>query len=68
MNKRAAAIILALGMLMNQSLGAVTAAGDGQNAYGHTVTYKPVTQLYAGGEGLKLFDAGITEWGALVQA
>lgn len=65
MNKRAAAIILALGMLMNQSLGAVTAAGDGQNAYGHTVTYKPVTQLYAGGEGLKLFDAGITEWGAL---
>ena len=65
MRKRAAAVILALGMLVNQSLGAVRAAENGQNAYGHTVTYKPVTQLYAGGESLKLFDAGVTEWGTL---
>lgn len=42
-------------------------AQNGQNAYGHTVTYKPVTQLYTDGEPVKFFDAGVTEWGKVDQ-
>lgn len=42
-------------------------AQNGQNAYGHTVTYKPVTQLYTDGKPVKFFDAGVTEWGKVDQ-
>ena len=47
------------------SINFVSAAEYSKNAYGHAVTYKPQTSLYAGGEPLKLFDANITEWAAL---
>ena len=42
-------------------------AQNGQNAYGHTVTYKPVTQLYTDGKPVKFFDAGVNEWGKVDQ-
>lgn len=42
-------------------------AQNGQNAYGHTVMYKPVTQLYTDGKPVKFFDAGVTEWGKVDQ-
>lgn len=64
MKKRLTAAFLALGMLANQYI--ITSASEsGQNAYGHDITYKPVTQLYSGGEPVKFFDAGLTEWGSL---
>ncbi len=38
---------------------------SGRNAYGHSVTYAPVRELYTGGERVRFFDAGITEWAKL---
>ena len=65
MKKRFTACVLAFSMFTSQVSGMVSAAEDGKNTYGHSITYKPVTQLYTGGETVKFFDAGITEWGKL---
>lgn len=63
MKKRITAFLLSAGVLLSQSLGTLTAfAEGGKNLYGHSIAYSPVTQLYAGGEALRLFDAGLTEW------
>lgn len=65
MKRRFTALIITAGMLANQIICSnLTAfAQNGQNAYGHTVTYKPVTTLYTDGKPVKFFDAGVTEWG-----
>ena len=65
MKKRFTAFVLTFGMLINQSMGIASAAESEKNAYGHLITYEPVTQLYTGGEPVKFFDAGVTEWGKL---
>ena len=65
MKKRFTAFVLTIGMLINQSTGMVSAAENGKNAYGHTVTYEPATQLYTGGEPIRFFDSQITDWGSL---
>ena len=65
MKKRFAAFSVVLCMLVNLALGTVSGADGNENAYGHQITYKPVTQLYTGGEPVKFFDSGITSWGLL---
>ena len=65
MKKRIAATALTLSMLMNQAFETAVFASDGTNGYGHEITYKPVTQLYTGGEAVKFFDSGVSEWGTL---
>ena len=65
MKKRFAAFSVVLCMLVNLALGTVSGADGNENAYGHQITYKPVTQLYTGGEPVRFFDSGITGWGLL---
>lgn len=67
MKKRFTAFSLTFVMLIGQIFGSgMTAlAGAGSNAYGHTVTYQPVTQLYTAGEPIRFFDAQVTDWGTL---
>ena len=67
MKKKLTAFVLSFGMVMTQIFGGAThvSAENGQNAYGHRVTYKPINLLYTGGESLKLFDANITAWAGL---
>ncbi len=62
MKKRFAAFLLALGLMVHGST-VFSRAETGKNAYGHTVTYLPVTGLYTDGEPVRLFDAGVTDWG-----
>lgn len=62
MKKRFTAFALVFGMLINQSIGFVSAAESEKNAYGHSIKYEPVTQLYTGGEPVKFFDAAVTQW------
>ena len=59
--------MLALATAVNCFMFTASAAdtAGGKNAYGHTVTYAPVTELYTGGERVKFFDANITEWAKL---
>lgn len=67
MKKRFTAFSLTFVMLIGQIIGSgmTVLAGDGLNAYGHTVTYQPVTQLYTVGEPIRFFDAQVTDWGTL---
>lgn len=67
MKKRFTAFILMFGMLAGMMFGYGTPvfAAAVQNAYGHTVSYKPITALYTGGEPLRLFDAKVSKWGTL---
>ncbi len=65
MKKRFVALVTVWCILMGQSFGAVQAAERETNAYGHPITYAPVTTLYTGGKPVRFFDAGVTEWGKL---
>ena len=63
MKRRFTSLMLIFGMIFNTAVP--TLAKNGSNAYGHSVTYEPITQLYTGGEAVKFFDAQTTEWGKL---
>lgn len=65
MKKKLTALIIITAMLLNGSLSLTAFAEGAENAYGHKITYSPITQLYSNGEPLRLFDAGVTEWGKL---
>ena len=65
MKKKLTALIIITAMLFNGSLSFTAFAEGAENAYGHKITYSPITQLYSNGEPLRLFDAGVTEWGKL---
>lgn len=62
--------LLALMLALATAVSCVTFTASaetvsGRNAYGHSVTYAPVRELYTGGERVRFFDAGITEWAKL---
>lgn len=67
MKKRFTAFLLIFVMLICQIFdsGITVLAERSGNAYGHTITYKPITQLYTSGEPVRFFDSQITEWSAL---
>ncbi len=65
MKKRITASALTLSLFLGSVLGGTAFADGGKNRYGHSITYTPVTQLYAGNEPIRFFDAAITEWGGL---